>query len=200
MTVDAHTAIVAALQRRYVAPPLEKIKRPISHRQGLTARLTAIEAGRGSEKAAAEAAGVTLRTWRGWKRNPGAILARRSRAGVEQAYQDDWERRNRDPLRQMRYALAKARTAHPIIWAEMQWDGYYNGQGQSVGASQPAPPYADNTYAHRRVDFQEQDISSVVRAWRTGRDTRGPMEQLLSTEYSATIFLNSYFRNVSVDL
>lgn len=198
MTVSAHGAIVAALERHYRAPKLERIKRPISHRQGLTARLAAIEAGKGGEQAAAQAAGVTLRTWRGWKRNPRAVLARSSRKGVEQAYDADWERRNTDPVRQMRFALARAREEHDVtIWAEMQWDGYYNGQAKSVGAKRKAP-FAHNDEAHRRVRFGGHDISDVVRAWKAGHDTRAAMEQLLGSQMGAQIFLNSYFKNASV--
>lgn len=197
MSVSAHQAIVDALTRKYTAPPVERIKRPITHRQGLTARLAAIEAGTGGEQAAADAAGVTLRTWRGWKRNPLSRLAGKSRQGVEQAYRTDWERRNADPVRQMRYALAKARHEPEItITAEMQWDGYYNGQG-FVG-SERTEPRRDNPAAHRQVQFGPHDISPIVRAWKAGRDTREPMEALLGDSFGSQIFLNSYHRNVSV--
>lgn len=198
MTVSAHGAIVGALERLYAAPRLERIKRPISHRQGLTARLAAIEAGRGGEQAAAQAAGVTLRTWRGWKRHPKAVLARSSREGVEQAYDADWNRRNTDPVRQLRFALARAREEHDVtIWAEMQWDGYYNGQSKSVGAKRKAP-FPHNDQAFRRVRFGGHDITPVVRAWKSGHDTRAAMEQLLSQNMGAQIFLNSYHQNASV--
>lgn len=199
-----HQAIVAAMdadRARYTAPPLEGIKRPISQRQGLTARLRAIETATGGEKAAAAAVGVTARTWRGWKNNPLSRPAARSLAGIERAYQDDLRARSEDPVRQRRYAMAKAKNTNVSIRAEMQWDGYYNGQEEQVAADHPEAPDPENRKAHRRVDFGRLDISSVVRAWLLGNDTRRPMEKVLSANFgNAYIFLNHYYRNPSVTL
>ncbi len=196
-----HQAIVAALQAKYTAPPLEPVKRPIGHRQGLTARLHAIEAGAGGEKQAAAAAGVTPRTWRGWKRNPASRLSARSMAGVEQAYDTDLRRRSDDPVRQLRYALAKARSATVTITAEMQWDGYYNGQAERAPSDRPVPPLdPDNQRAHRQVRFGTLDISRVIRAWKDGGDTKRPMELVANKAYAASIFLNHYYRSAGADL
>lgn len=204
MTVTAHQAISAALtshQARYTAPPLTAIRRPISHRQGLLGRMHALETAAGSQRDAAADAGVTLRTWRGWLRNPFSRPAKRSLAGLEQAYADDLQRRSEDPLRQMRYAMAQARDTNLWIESELQWDGYYNGQAAKVAQNRPEAPLADNRAAHRPVTFGRQDLSTVVRAWKLGQDTSRPMEKVLRRAHgNAFIFLNSYYADVSVRL
>ena len=202
MTTDAHQAIVNALERGdYTPAPLQRFKRPITHRQGLTARLGALEHAHGGEQAAAEAAGVTARTWRVWKRNPRARLSVKSMRGVEQAYEADLTRRNDDPLRKLRYALSRGHKALVIITAEVQWDGYYNGQAEKVALKRPEAPQADNRAAHRTVKFGTYDIQDVIRAWKNGHDTYRPLLELVRDSYgNAWIFFNSYYQNVSVTL
>jgi hypothetical protein len=204
VTVSAHQAISAALQRhqnRFTAPPLKAIRRPVTHRQGLLGRMHALEETAGSERGAAAAAGVTVRTWRGWVRNPFSRPSKRSLEGVEAAYREDLQRRTEDPLRQMRYAMAQARDTNTWIEAEIQWEGYYNGQEEKVKTKEPEAPHASNEGAHRPVKFGRQDLSTVVRAWKLGQDTRKPMEKVLKRSYgNSYIFLNSYFRDVSVKL
>lgn len=199
---STHEAIVTALERAYVAPPLEGVKRPISHRQGLLARLSALEAAAGGEQAAARAAGVTPRTWRGWKRNPTARPSRASLEGVQHAYGRDLRRRSRDPVRQMRFALAKGRKARVKVWAEVQWAGYYNGQSERVTERQAAPPDPENRYAWRAggVEFGTLDITAVVRAWKGGHDCKEPLDKIVSDDQGAWIFLNSYYRGAKVTL
>lgn len=200
---STHQAIVQAMQRLdWTAPPLKPIARPISHRQGLTARMHALETSHGGVKAAAQAAGVTPRTWRGWATNPRARLSRKSAQGLEQAYQDDLDERSADPLRQRRYALGKAKDAQIKITAEIQWDGYYNGQAQTVAVQKPEEPLPPevNGAAHRTVDFGVVDIGNVWRAWQAGRDTFRPMARDIRRAFGAYVFPNSFHQGATVEI
>src|SRR5690606_17027795 len=87
---DLAEALDAALRDRY---PMTGVKRPASHRQGLTARMNQLErefSRPGDRKGAAgrraaEAAGISPRTWQKWRaggQKPGARLLAR----LETAY------------------------------------------------------------------------------------------------------------------
>lgn len=71
------------LARRYRFPG---VKRPVTHRQGLTARMNALQkAHGGSAPAAAASAGIPARTWRDWRSGTHPPSARGQRR-IEGAY------------------------------------------------------------------------------------------------------------------
>lgn len=81
---DFPTALYNALSAWYPVAGIG-IRRPVTHRQGFTARVNALERAHGGRRGAAAAAGVSYNTWRQWfgkgARNPSAAsLAKLDRA------------------------------------------------------------------------------------------------------------------------
>jgi hypothetical protein len=203
----------AALEAYVQAPRLAGIKTPITRRVGLRARLNALEMSHGGEKAAAQAAGVTLPTWRTWKR--GGKPAARSLAKVQGAYERDLDAKSQTPRRkraEARRMAAAGRTAHVVVVSELQWEGYYNGQaggrrgGPSVASDVEEPPEQDNADAHRNLDFGQVNISSALNAWARGQDAGDELEAIANDEFLGAaandrgIFLNTYYRGAEVTI
>lgn len=120
---DLAEALDAALTDRY---GVTVVKRPATHRQGLTARMRALEklhpGGRkGSERtAAAKAAGISPRTWREWhagKRQPSPRLL--------QKLEDAFKRLVVTP--KMRRKLKAQGVPNTVrVTAKINWNGYKN--------------------------------------------------------------------------
>lgn len=205
---DDHTRLLgreinAALDRAITAPALPGAKSPITQRRGLLSRLRALEKAHGGPRAAAAEAGVHPETWSKWKRGK-AKPSPRSLIRVDSAYQSDLARRGNTPIRRRHHA---AQIDHQLMFvaarAEIQWDGYYNGQKRNP-AIHPATaryaPYPDNAAARRRVDFGRLDLAPLARAWGRREETGRILEELLSADQAAVIFLNSYYRNPAVEI
>lgn len=192
-------ALDAELDRVLAAPPLTGVKTPVSQRRGLTARISALEKSLGGPKAAARAAGVTPRTWNAWK--TGRTPARRSLTRLDDAYKADLARRGNTSARRRATARQIASVTFAVrVTAEIQWDGYYNGQAESGPSNHSFPPLSDNTLAHRRVDFGPLDLGRVVRSWGIHKDADQLLENLLSRQFNASIFLNAYYHTPHVEL
>lgn len=120
-------ALDTALRAYYKLPDM---KRAVTHRQGLTARMNALErlhAGRKGDRTsaatrAAAAAGIPVRTWRDWKsgKSKGPISPRNQRK-LEGAY----VRQVQLPAFQ-RVLRSKHFPKRIAVTAEVNWSGYYN--------------------------------------------------------------------------
>lgn len=146
--MDFPEALHAALSARY---PAVGVQRPPTHRQGLTARMRALERQFGGKAAAARAAGISPRSWRDWSHKshkPSAASLRK----LEQAYQQHV----RAPLLQRRapthVAINAVVVAHP---------------GRGPG-DQEAARYMNRT-PHRKFNAEKVDNwAPVVDAWAVG--------------------------------
>lgn len=199
----------AAVDAYVRAPALQGVRTPVTQRRGLLARMRALEE-HGGEKAAAAAAGVTPRTWRGWR--AGTRPTARSLAGLQGAYDRDLDRRGQTPARrkaEARRLAAAGTTVELNVKAEFQWDGYYNGQsttGPSGPADEEFPPEPGNRQAWRTagVSIASADIGPLLRAWSAGRNTGAALEQIYQVEYSRgadpSVFLNTYYRGAEVTI
>lgn len=133
-------ALDAALRARYM--PTE-LKRPVTHRQGLTARLNAIERQFPTKKAMAAALGVgpqALRRWRAGTQKPSTATQRK----IERTY-------NRlVTLPKMRARLKSLPAPNSVtVSAEINWNGYKNRQA-----------HRSTTLGHMRGVMVR-----VIRAW-----------------------------------
>lgn len=182
-------------------PALPGVKSPPDSRRGLVARMDALEHSHGGAKAAAAAAGVTPRTWSGWRK--GGKPSRKSLSGLQGAYQADLKARAQTPARKRRQARLKASAGggpHVKVRAEIQWDGYYNGNRHNVGSDR-TPPDSDNRQAYRVVRFGRTPVRALLDAWSAGRDTGKALEDTLSSEYNgAVIWLNTYYHEPEVTI
>ena len=192
------------IDRHLIVPPLPGVKSPPDTRRGLTARMDALERSHGGVKAAAAAAGVTPRTWGGWRK--GGRPSRKSLGGLQSAYEADLSAKAQTPARKRRHARSLASGSRPYhvyvrARAEIQWHGYYNGQVGNVGAKYRHPPLPDNRAAFRPVDFHDNgpiDLRPVLHAWDNGQDAGEALEQALDAitggDEDAHLFLNTYYR------
>jgi hypothetical protein len=208
---EAADAAVSAYVR---APRMAGVATPITQPRGLMPRLRALETAHGGEKAAAAAAGVTPRTWRGWK--SGTKPTGRSLAGVQGAYERDLDRRSQTPARRHAEARRMAADGHQAylgVKAEIQWAGYYNGQADRSRPSGPAteafaPEYGRHQAAHRELkatDSGTGNVSRLLLAWAAGRSTARVLDEMLNDEHvgkgiDPVIFLNWYFTGAEVIL
>lgn len=113
-------ALDAALRARYMP---KEIRRPITHRQGLTARLNALGRVFGTQKQVAAALGINERTLRNWKSGRTKISAKNLRK-IEGTH-------NRlVSLPRMRANMASKPAPNSVnVTAIVTWNGYRNSKG-----------------------------------------------------------------------
>jgi hypothetical protein len=203
----------AAIGTYVRAPALPGVKTPVTQRRGWQTRQRHLEASLG-EKAAAAAAGVTPRTWRTWMASVKPTA--RSLAGLQGAYERDLEAQSQTlPRRkaEARRLAAGGRQAYVVVWAEIQWSGYYNGQadrrgGPSVAVYEADPPEPGNRDAHRGLvagHGGQVALGELLRIWSAGRDTGRELDRMMNDEYIGLnqrpeLFLNTYYKAARVQI
>lgn len=198
----------AAINAWVRAPALPGVRTPVTQARGRTARMRALEEWLGGEKAAAAAAGVTPRTWRGWDK--GTRPTARSLAGLQGAYEEQLDVQAQAPARRRAQARRLADDADLAVgvkaFAEVQWEGYYNGQVTTSPKDIPYAPDPENEDAYRSngCDFGPVPFPAVLRAWADGRNTGLALEDAISEAFSGPpgkrILLNAYRRGVRITL
>lgn len=152
---DLAGALDTALRARY--PQTADIRRPVTHRQGLTARMNALEklfTVKGDRKGAAarraaEAAGIKLRTWQKWRKGdakPNASNARK----LEGAY----VRKVQLP-RFRRRVNSQAAPNRVTVTAIIRW------------SSSPGKNYNRTRQRTTTLDGMRGVMVRVIRAWAT---------------------------------
>lgn len=151
---DLAEALDQALRDRY---PMPEVKRPVTHRQGLTARMNQLEKQfqqPGDRKGAAgvraaKAAGVSSRTWQKWRagvQKPGAVLQRKLEGAYARFVQQPKFRRK---------VNSQAPPNLVKVAATIKW------------SSSPRKNY--NKQAHRSTTLEGMRgvMVGVIRAWAT---------------------------------
>lgn len=137
---DLAGALDATLRARYLTT---EIRRPVTHKQGLTARLNALEKQFPTQKAMAAALGVSPRTiqrWRSGDRKPDAKSQRKILDAVK-------ERITRPKVRQRLKKLPPPNSVN--ISAAINWNGYKNR----------------TEYRHTTLGGMRDVMAHVIRAW-----------------------------------
>lgn len=130
--------------------PAGGIKRPVSHRQGFTARVNALEKAYGSRKAAAAAAGIGPSTWRAWFGPKPRAASAASLARLDAAY---------DQLRRdyvvKRNGVPRVMTVTAVVVADPRKSRYVNRR----------KPHR----SFKADQLGQSGIAPIVSAWQAGQ-------------------------------
>jgi len=133
-------ALDQALSQKF---PIRTIQSGVTSKRGLTARMNALEKAGGSEAGGARLAGVTLRTWRGWKSGK-TKPSKASLGRVESAHSRMAQEYHRSSTSR-RMARLGSSWMDPKVHADVEWNGYSRGV--------------------RTVSLDPVDMSGVLAAW-----------------------------------
>jgi hypothetical protein len=139
--VNLGEALDQALTAKY---PARTITSPPHTSRGFQARIRALEKAEGGEKGAAQAVGVTVRTWRGWK--TGRKPSKRSLSALEAAHESVAARRARQAAQR-----AVKRSGDQVV-VRASADFWWHGE-------------EDYSRGQRTVTFDPIDISQVITHW-----------------------------------
>jgi hypothetical protein len=95
-----------------------------------------------------------------------------------------------------------------VVWAEIQWSSYYNGQVDTVETYEADPPLPGNSHAHRGLvagGGGQVALGELLRIWSAGRDTGRELDRMMNDEYIGLnqrpeLFLNTYYKAARVQI
>lgn len=196
---DFPRALKEALDAHYsVRGNARQIVRPITHRQGLTARMNALEKAYGSKKAAAQAAGLNPTSWTRWKAGQRGISAANS-AKLEGAYAS---------ITRALQVEAKGTPSAITVHAEVTFHGTTaQGQATKYKNAQNSGPHASNApagsgYRPFRADQlthdQRADIAAAYAAGLSPRAVADAMLRSVERQYGSPVTFDGH--HVIVDI
>lgn len=156
-------ALFQQMERQYAQYGRDYVA-PVTTPRGLQLRVAYLERAtrqtneRVAERHAAAAAGVSVETWRRWKRGtqrPGKANTQRLQDVVSS-------------LRRLgagRRAQADLANVHPVVRGRISWNGYYNRQAERT-------VHYDFAFDLRGlvVPWLQQDMAGLVQAWNDAHD------------------------------